>query len=147
MASLSKMRKRVAQISRAFIDETIKDAIIAEKETIIDLNTNKQLYGKGIDSKGDKIAPPYARTTVSMKKRLNLPSDRVTLFQSGAFYDATDIDATNQEATIINRDDKFPKLAEKYGDNIFGLTPENKLFLAEVILKPILTEKIKSILL
>jgi len=113
------------------------DAIILKnKEKILDLNRENQLFDKGIDSFGKMITPAYSPFTVSSKRIFNLPYNRVTLFQTGAFYNAFDIMNRKGQITIFSRDSKTTDLQDKYGSEIFGLTNENEKILNYQIIKP-----------
>jgi hypothetical protein len=147
MATLLEMKARAESLKGGFIGNAIQEIFIERKDDIIHYNTDVQLYAKGIGSDGKKLEPMYKPSTIAMKKRLNLPSGHVTLFQKGKFYAGEDIDATESEATFVNYDPKFPKLAEKYGDKILGLTPENWRIVNNEIIAPGVLGKIKNRLL
>lgn len=100
-------------------------------EFIIHMNTREQLFEKGIDATGtplDQIGGGYSNYTIQFFKiPESLPYDRVTLFQTGEFYDsfvarvigAGDIEIT---ANPIKDDDN---LEDRYGNQIIGLTKDS----------------------
>ena len=120
--------------------------IKAKEQFILNLNRQAQLM-KGIDSKGEKIAPEYKPFTVQIKQLIGQPYDRVTLFYSGKFYAKFKI-VYNKDMSfeIISTEQKTPKLMDKYGDDIFGLTKENQQILNEKIILPELWKFLKTYL-
>lgn len=120
------------------------DECIEEKQgLIIGLNTRKQLYEKGIDSMGQPLEPPYTGFTKSIKRRKGQPVNRVTLKDTGAFYEGFEIGIEPNFIDIFSTDNKSKKLTDKYGDDIYGLTDENTAILAEQI-KPVLLNKTRQ---
>lgn len=98
-----------------------------------DLNTTNDLVVKlqqeqlysGVRSDNSEITPPYTSFTEQTKIRKGQPFDRVTLKDTGAFYESINLSITKQFAEIFATDPKTNDLQEKYGENILGLTPEN----------------------
>lgn len=88
------------------------------------LNT-EQLY-MGITSEGKEITPAYAASTIVRKKSKGQPYDRVTLRDTGQFYQKLDAYADNNKIYIDSDVDYSKYLAEKYTDKIFGLSKDNK---------------------
>jgi hypothetical protein len=100
-------------------------------EFIIRMNTREQLFDKGIDATGrrlDEIGGGYSDYTIQFFKiPESLPYDRVTLYQTGEFYDsfvarvigAGDIEIT---ANPIKED---TNLETEWGNQIIGLTKES----------------------
>ena len=86
------------------------------------LNTEQQLY-LGIDSTGASLGE-YAPSTIVYKKRKNQPTDRVTLKDTGDFYNF-DIIIDEDGFIITSFDSKTSKLVDRYGNDIFGITDEN----------------------
>jgi len=147
MATLLDIIERAKLINRNSIDTMTMQCFDENKEEIVALNTDDQMYNKGIDAKGHKIEPMYRPSTIAKKKRLNLPFDHVTLYQTGKLHDHTHIDVRKTKIRFINDDPKYFKLTEKYGENLLGLTPENLDFVAKKIIGPALAFKIKFALL
>jgi len=102
------------------------DRIIeANKEVILDLNREDQLFKLGVDSEGLFLGY-YAPFTVFEKKQKGLPYNRVTLFDKGDFYRGFDFIKRPGTLTIFSRDSKSSKLQDDYSSKIFGLTKENQ---------------------
>lgn len=123
------------------------------KAFIIDLNTNEQLYDKGIDANGIKLRSKFAKFgryysdhTIELKKIKGEPTDRVTLKDTGDFYHSFKL-KLKDGAFVIDadtiKDDN--DLIEVWGEDILGLTTEslNKIIeLSIEILIPIIQKKI-----
>jgi hypothetical protein len=100
-------------------------------DLIIELNTRKQLYDKGIDSLGDNIGS-YSAKTKQIKQDKGQITSHVTLFDTGEFYESFRIffngsDFIVSADTIKDTDD----LIYKYGIEILGLTEESLSLLRE----------------
>lgn len=100
-------------------------------DLIIELNTRKQLYDKGIDSLGENIGT-YSAKTKQIKAEKGQIIDHVTLFDTGDFYKSFRIffngtDFIISADTIKDTDD----LIYKYGEEILGLTQESLSLIRE----------------
>ena len=96
------------------------------KDLVIELNTIKQLYDKGIDANSDSLGE-YAPFTIREKIKKGQPTDRVTLKDTGEFYKSfrikVDGDEIDIEADTIKYDfDGAWDLLDIYGADILGLT-------------------------
>lgn len=97
------------------------------KDLIIDLNTQKQLKQKGINSKGDllsSVGGRYSPVTMSMggKKSAYL----VDLHDTGDFYRSFQVIVSPGQVEIVAdtiKDDD--DLTVRWGDDILGLTEKN----------------------
>lgn len=118
------------------------------KVKILDLNRNVQMYEEGTNSLGVSIMDyrPYHPLTIQIKSEKGQPTDRVTLRDTGDFQQSFTLTADNQGFTIDADDWKRDELVEKYGEDIFGLTEENKIKVASEILLPELINKVKETL-
>jgi hypothetical protein len=113
------------------------------KAQIIDFNTEFQLF-KGIDATGVKledIGGEYAESTIIEKQANGLPLFP-TLRDTGDFYATFSVIPDRGFFTItantIKDDDD---LQDRWGDNLLGLTDENKTILF-ILIEEILVEKI-----
>jgi len=123
---------------------------------IIKLNTESQLFNRGISTDGMKIVPPYAKTTKSIKRRKGQPSTRVTLKDTGDMYKTWEVKLSKLYITITANLIKKGKnkdgnnidinLEIKYGKNIVGLTDENLQKLINKIKREFKKEVLKQIL-
>ena len=112
------------ETKRSLEDQALK--IVAEiQEIIIDYNREKQLFDKGIDSKGS-LLKAYKPFTIALKKQKGEVYNRTTLLDTEDFYKGFYLTAKNGNFEINSSDIKTPALKKKYGDDIFGLTPDNE---------------------
>tara|TARA_R110000772_G_scaffold176187_2_gene287908 strand:- start:640 stop:1092 length:453 start_codon:yes stop_codon:yes gene_type:complete len=127
-----KLLNKVVKI-RSDFDFILNEAFESSRKKIVQLNTVNQLFKSGVDNENKAIEPAYTPLTVSIKKRKGQPTNRVTLKDTGDFYRDTDVDFTTKDFTIINFNEKYQKLTEKYGDEILGLTIESQAILKNIV--------------
>lgn len=104
------------------------------KEFVIQMNTIDQLYDEGIDSLGRKLGD-YSPFTVEKKKSKGQRYDHITLKDKGYFYDSW-IVIVDKKGLLLDADDesKYDEpLFTLYGEDVLGLTEENKLKLFYII--------------
>lgn len=99
------------------IDEILLE-IAKERETqdFVLETLRQQLFNDGVEGF------TYADSTIDIKRKKNQPTNRVTLRDTGEFYDSWGIEATD-EAFIITSD------SEKNGYDLFSKYPEDKVIL------------------
>lgn len=131
LSSLRRLRNEVPKQAYKIIHEL--------NEKILDYVREKQLFEKGIDGKGN-LLKPYTPFTIAMKKLKGEVYNRTTLLDTEDFYKAFYLEASNMEITIWSRDIKTEKLVEKYGKDIFLLTPDHNYEVNEKLIKPRLIE-------
>jgi hypothetical protein len=102
----------------------VKDVIVETGEELADFN-RKQL-DSGIRSTGSEIKPAYAPLTILLKDQKGQPTDRVTLKDTGDFYQGITVDVNSETFDLTSTDDKTEDLVKKYGNRIFGLTNESR---------------------
>lgn len=110
------------------------------KKYIVYLNTQDQLYEKGIDAKGRKLVSDFARFTnvyayatiygteaYKGKIEKGQPIDRVTLKDTGKFYESFEVKLIGEQEFQIVADTlkETSNLIETWGKDIIGLTEEN----------------------
>ena len=142
--SIEKYKERLSRVIEGV--KPITSKIISEnKERIIDLNRETQLFFDGIDSKG-KLLQGYTNFTISIKRLKGQVFNRTTLKNTGDFYNSfrLEYDSEKYIVKLFATDEKTPKLIAKYGMNIFGLTPDNRNYLDLKIIKPELDKWIYS---
>ena len=103
------------------IPSIIKDVIKEFDKELINYNVEQQLYNKGEDKEGEKITPSYTRFTISIKKRKNQPTNRVTLKDTGSFHESIYIIAESDSFKIGTNHELSNDLSSKYGKNIIGI--------------------------
>ena len=105
--------------------EAQKVAIVQSMEVDMVEMEQKRMY-EGFLSTGEATTPYYTPFTVAMKNLKNQPTDRVTLKDTGDFYNAMFVEVIGDIVVFDSKDYKSEDLKEKYGDYIFGLTEENR---------------------
>ena len=128
---------------------TILSEIIRENEPyIIDMNTQSQLWERGINTAGVEIMDykPYSPLTIQIKMETGQPYNRVTLHDTGDFYSSFYIETHDDSFDIKASDWKTAGLIRKYDRRILGLTAENKNELAWEYVYPDALDKIKNII-
>jgi hypothetical protein len=142
--------KNIARNSIKLDANRIVNAIIRTPEFtnfIITLNTGGQLFDQGINSLGFSLGE-YAPSTIEQKKEKGLPFDRITLFDTGEFYQSFELIAKDgDDFFTIDADPEKEdsNLFEDFGEDIVGLTDESKQILVEKLTRKLETELIKMI--
>lgn len=112
--------------------EIVKKIVRDNDNILIDMNAQDQLYAKGVNRLGVRIDEyqPYRPLTIKVKIEKRQPYDRVTLKDTGEFYDSFYVETAEDRFYIKASDEKTNWLIKKYGAEIFGLTNDS---LAEFI--------------
>lgn len=118
------VKKTVEEIEKSLFP-TLKEVFDRYQGVIKEYNTEEQLYNNSIDSKGLTIQPSYAQSTVNYKRKKGQISIRVTLKDTGDFYESVQI-IPQDDKLIIETSIEYAKyLTKKYGKDILGVTDEN----------------------
>ena len=142
---LRKVNKNMQQITAAKV-LTILIGRPEFKDLIIRLNTEEQLFKKGIDAQGKSLGV-YADFTIIKKKEDGLPSGHVTLFQEGPFYKTWTVKVVGEDIIIEADGDKGDKnLMDVYGEDIVGLFTDSLDILINEI-EIVLPELVEDLLL
>lgn len=104
--------------------EIAKKIVRDNDNILIDMNAQDQLYAKGVNRLGVRIDEyqPYRPLTIQVKIEKRQPYDRVTLKDTGEFYDSFYVETAEDRFYIKASDEKTNWLIKKYGAEIFGLT-------------------------
>lgn len=100
---------------------TLKDVFAVRGDIIKEIQTEEQLFDKGETSKGISITPSYARSTISIKIKKNQPFDRVTLKDTGDFYNSVNVIAQKDQVIIEATAEYAKYLTGRYGKDILGI--------------------------
>ena len=119
---LNDLRNTVETLQKS-INSSIQESINNNKDEIKFLQTQEQLF-LCKNSKGIDIKPAYANSTIKIKRKKGLPTDRVTLFDTGDFYRSLEIIAGSNDAIIRTVISYSVFLVNKYAD-ILGLDKES----------------------
>jgi len=127
--TISEAKRRV-QYAISGLDYEIENNIIPQAEDdIIEMQMNRLWEGVLVD--GSSL-PDYTPYTKRIKEQKGQPTDRMTLRDTGAFYNQIFAKVNNSEVIIDSRDEKSEELKDRYGEQIFGLTDENKIDIKEI---------------
>lgn len=121
MVTVNDMLKRFQSID---LKAEISNIIDRTSQDLIQLNQS-QLFDKGVNADNEELQP-YTFLTEFYKREKGQPFDRTTLKDTGAFYAGFNIKTSDQFIIFDSTDSKTSDLEQKYGNRIFGLTPENK---------------------
>jgi hypothetical protein len=111
----------------AFIDSlapkiqgVFRDVLKEYDYVIVDYIAQDQLFEKGEDGLGQKLIEKngYARLTISIKKLKGQPTDRVTLKDTGDFYESIRINVYDDRFEVSQNVPYGSDLIKKYGGEI-----------------------------
>lgn len=128
------------------INPTIQDVFTRFDNLIKEIQTDDQLFDKGIKSTGLSITPSYAVSTIQRKIKKNQPFDRVTLRDTGLYYESIEVDAQDDQLIISTNLFYAKFLRDRYGDDVLGLTAENLKELLDQLVIPKLKSNIENII-
>jgi hypothetical protein len=131
------LEKVVAMDFEAIVNDTFNDKEVNDR--IIELN-QEQLFIKGTDSEGYGLGT-YAPITKQIKEAQGLPSEYITLYDTGEFYESMKVFAKDRNIEFDAEGQKEDtNLFEEYGENILGPDEESHEEINEIII-PIIQEK------
>jgi len=130
---------------RTSINESIRTSVDNNKTVIKTMQTDEQMY-QGINASGNAITPfPYATSTINYKKRNGQPTDRITLKDSGDFYDSIQIEARTDNFVISTQITYSIYLVTKYAE-ILGITDTNLQTFVNTYTLPIIKQNFNDII-
>ena len=129
---------------RTSINESIRTSFEQNKDVVKTMQTEEQMY-LGINADGNAITPDYAKATINYKKRTGQPYDRVTLKDSGDFYDSMKLIIGNNSMFIMNTKKYWIYLIDKYAD-ILGITDTNLQTFVNTYTLPIIKQNFDDII-
>lgn len=124
---------------------TLKDVFTRYSDIIKEINTEQQLYDLGQDSKSKSLGK-YAESTKRIKIRKIQPIDRVTLKDTGDFYESIRIIAKDDELIIETSIEYAKYLTRKYGADILGIQDMELLDFTKKYIFPELESNINEII-
>ena len=155
--ALLNLRSNIKNFNRNFPD-LVMESLQASEDFIIQLNQDR-LYDKGTDIEERPIATnraieesdgrnAYAQKTIFIKERKGQPTDRVTLFDDGEFYDSFYVEFENDYAIIMADLDKLEEIYQNIDTAfiVLGLSDEDKVKLRDYI-KPDVMNRVREYLL
>lgn len=114
---------KLEAVSAALIDVT-GQGVTANKDQGIYFNQTQLLAGYRSD--GAQLGE-YRPFTISKRQDKGRQTAHVDLFYEGDFQNAMDLRVESDRFVIFSNDSKSDMLQDKYGDEIFGLSNENRL--------------------
>ena len=133
MAYINDYISKLSNISEN-IDNIIRD--IVEKHEGKLLGTVKlRLYQKSLDANLRPLGE-YSPITKKRKKEKGQISNRVTLRDTGEFYDSMFIVYESGEIIVDSSDDKASELEHLWGEAILGLSEPETVNFVDTILEP-----------
>lgn len=108
-------------------------ALDEDKNVLLDLQ--KEQFTDGKKSTGNPILPLYAKSTVKRKIRKGLPTDRVTLYETGKYYQEM-YALINSQGLEIGSDVEYEKYIDRrynQGDALYGLNEKNRQIFRRVL--------------
>lgn len=127
--------KRTVSELKSSLNQIVKETFEKNGYVIKEIQTQKQLY-QGEDSKGSFIRPAYKPMTIRIKMKKGQPTDRVTLKDTGKFYNSIKVIANETFVEVTTSIEYSKELFKKYGDNILGIQEELLRDFAEQYILP-----------
>ena len=140
---LDDLKRTVEELQKS-VNGSIQESIDQNKQVIKELQTQEQLY-QGINSEGIDIKPAYANSTIRIKRKKGQPIDRVTLFDTGDFYNSLEVIAGKNDLMIRTIISYSVFLVNKYAD-ILGLDEENWTVFLEKYTVPLIKKNFDDII-
>ena len=119
------LQKFITNLKRFDTEKELLTVVRNNENVLTDLNTEDQLFQKGIDSKGNILPMPYAPFTIEIKQQKNQPTNRITLRDEGDFHAGFFLRASKFPIEIDSSDSKRNELVKEWGKDIFGLTKDS----------------------
>ena len=126
------------------IYDELEKAMLDNSDVVVGM-IKKQLYNQGINGNNEEIMgyAPYKPRTIKKKRRKGQPTDRVTLRDTGAFYNSMQLKRVGGGFAIVASDYKTSRLQKKYKPTILRLTNENLNILLKSKVRPYLVRRLK----
>jgi hypothetical protein len=137
--TLHELQRRLTAFN---IYNEVRETIGETSGDITEFNRNQLFEGKR--ATGTEIKPEYAEFTILIKDQKGQPTDRVTLKDTGSFYESIFVDVNSETFDIYASDEKTEKLERKYGKTIFGLSKNNRSQYVQYTFFPELKKRIES---
>ena len=133
MTELSALADRVGMLAKK--SEEILAQTLEDNDAFIEDAVTEQMFA-GRRADGSEILPSYTAFTEQIKRAKGQPADRVTLRDSGGFYNSvtSQVSKIARELNITATDEKTPSLLRKYDvrDQLLNLSEDNRKELEQV---------------
>lgn len=126
ITKLKKFNKKAKRLTNTKILQLLKEIVVKDLELIAIANREQLLEGKTAENK--PIQPEYASTIYAAQKQNNPKRSFLTpnLKDTGKFHESVYAKIEGNIVKIGATDGKTKELQIKYGNEILGLTDENK---------------------
>lgn len=138
MSSINDMMKRLEKLD---VMQVAADSMEDTRQDIIRHQQDQLFAGRNADDR--EITPFYRPSTIARKKKKSQPTDRVTLKDTGSFYDGVFVDVRKETFVVSSTDPKTGFLVKKY-NAVFGLAGDFKVEYVRD-LRPVFNKKIEDI--
>ena len=98
----------------------------------------------GLDGYLESIKPPYAPRTIRKKLKKGQPTDRVTLRDTGDFYESLHIEFDEGGFRIVSNDRKASFLLIRYGEQVLRVSNEDFTYFIREYIRPALAKRMKE---
>lgn len=141
--SISNLAYRLRKF-KPILEQCLREELERHEKEIVDMiRSQLQL---GITGFEEFILPPYSQRTIERKLKKGQPIDRVTLYDTGKFYESLQIEFTEKGFRIVSDSQYSTYLLAKYGEEVLRLTNEHLTELLKQYIRPNLTKKLKEYL-
>jgi len=141
--SIKKLATRLKRLSADEMKQKLAELVQETSEEV--LNMNRAQLMQGMDSQGNSLGKYQSESYARFKRTLN-PRGVVDLKLTGSFHENFFI-ASEVPLIIWSYDEKTNDLVEKYGEDIFGLTEDNRKAYLVGYIRPRFIEYQKALLL
>lgn len=127
---ISGLRKPIIKslrLTRAELNDIGRSVVRYFQDEIIEMNQERLFTGRYVE--GHRIEPEYTQLTEEEKRKKGQPFDRVTLKDTGDYYESFYVQASASQFYTGARDEKSESLSEKYEDadsSLLGLSEAQK---------------------
>jgi len=123
-------------LSEVNVSREVLSAIGRTSKEIAELNREQLLHGKRADGTN---MPDYSYISV---KTFGKPDGPIMLYDTGAFHSSMQVDVGGDEFEIL-AEDKY-RLEERFGEEIYGLTPNSQEYYNQEVFFPELANSIEN---
>lgn len=145
--SIRNLAYRLRKFDEVLGKELVK-TILDQEEEVIEAITQDQLYNRGVNGDDTEIMSyaPYAPSTIKKKIKKGQPYNRVTLRDTGEWYNSLRLVYDVDGFVVTSTDDKNKYLKKKYGPKILKIDRANLNKIIKEKVRPVLVAKLKEYL-
>lgn len=125
-----------ANLNRAMSQAMEKNKDVFEDAQLVQFDS-----GKNADGRSRGTYRPFTKLKKRMKGQ---PTDRVTLKDTGSFYNKTKAVRRGKSIELKSTDSKTDEIIDKYGEKVFGLDEQTMSLLVIPRIKPTFVQQVKN---